>query len=81
MENIQRNEELNSKLSSCNSSTIALNKNAHWCSDSTIPVPSFTVTAPPFDRSSSESKHSYFPRKFSLQAFRKLSGSSVSRDE
>lgn len=78
MENIQRSEESNSKLSSCNFLTLVINKDAHWCSDSTMPVPSFTVTAPPIDESPNESKHSYFPRKFSFQAFRKLSGSSVS---
>jgi len=54
-------------------SETALNKNY----ESRLPLPSFTVTAPPFNNAS-ESKFLYFPRKFSMQAFRKLSGSSVS---
>lgn len=62
-------------------------KNTIWRSEtdlhrnyeSRLPLPSFTVTAPPFDHAT-ESKFLYFPRKFSMQAFRKLSGSSVSDD-
>lgn len=57
-------------------------KKSTWYSESvlntSLRLPSLTVTAPPFDNSS-EHKFSYFPRKFSFQAFRKLSGSSVSR--
>lgn len=58
-------------------------KSSTWHSESvlttsTLPLPSLTVTAPPYDNSS-EHKFSYFPRKFSFQAFRKLSGSSVSQ--
>lgn len=72
----------NSKL---NPPVLCSKKSTIWCSETvlskgyeaTLPLPSFTVTAPPFDNAT-ESRFSYFPRKFSFQAFRKLSGSSVS---
>lgn len=62
-------------------------KNTTWHSENTLhtatltlPLPSLTVTAPTFDHAS-EHKFLYFPRKFSIQALRKLSGSSVSENK
>lgn len=87
MEETKSNVEQDSTLSSnvLHLPVLENEENTMWCSDtvlskgyeSTLPLPSFTVTAPPFDNTT-ESKFSYFPRKFSFQAFRKLSGSSVS---
>lgn len=86
MEKMKSNAEKCSTLSSGNSSVLLnSNKNTVLYNDcvfsksciSTLPLPSLTVTAPQFN-CAAESTFSYFPRKFSFQAFRKLSGSSVS---